>query len=129
MASPGDSVGKDAPITPRQLTVGPQGLPPGFPKTHRKCIRKRRCFPGPAGAAECARRHRGRFAPVADGKPFDVFSGARARTFADILESFVGKRRSFQTVGEKPAHNLIREKFHAAVGVMDDEPFPRAEQL
>ncbi len=37
--------------------------------------------------------------------------------------------RDLQAAGEKPAHNLVGERLHAAVGMVDDEPLARAQWL
>ncbi len=38
-------------------------------------------------------------------------------------------RRGLQAAGEKPAHDLVGKRLHAAVGMVDDEPLARAQLL
>src|SRR6266851_1034986 len=66
---------------------------------------------------------------IADGEPLDVFTGAGAGAFADVLEALRGERRGFEARGEQVAHDVVGEEFHAAIGVVDDEEFAGAEQF
>lgn len=67
--------------------------------------------------------------PVGDGEELDVLRGARAGAFADILEAFGRESRGFERVGKETTDDVVSEELHAAVGVMDDEEFPGAEEL
>src|SRR5579864_6053078 len=66
---------------------------------------------------------------IADGKPLDEFSCARSRALSDILKSFIREGCRFQAVGEQSAHYFVGEEFHAAIGVVNDKPLSRAQQL
>jgi len=63
---------------------------------------------------------------ISDGKPFDEFASARSGAFPDILKSFFRKGCSFQAIGQQSAHYLVGKEFHAAIGVVNDEPLLRA---
>src|SRR6266478_5180443 len=66
---------------------------------------------------------------VADGEPLDEFSCMRSGAFADILKSFVREGCRFQAAGQQSAHHVVGEEFHAAIGVVNDKPLPRAPSL
>ena len=66
---------------------------------------------------------------IAYGKPLDKLSRPRSRTFSDILKSFIRESRRFEAVGQQPTHHVVGEEFHAAIGVVNDKPLPRAQQL
>ena len=63
---------------------------------------------------------------IGDGEPVDGITGARAGPLANVLEAFGCECSGFQAVCEQTAHHIIGEKFHAAIGVMDDKKFARA---
>ncbi len=58
---------------------------------------------------------------VADGEPLDVFAGAGAGTFADVLKTLGSESGGFQAGGQQIAHDIVGEKFHTAIGVVNDE--------
>jgi hypothetical protein len=64
-----------------------------------------------------------------DGEPLDVFTGARAWTLANILETLRGERGGFEAGCQQIAHDVVGEEFHAAIGVVNDEEFARAKQF
>ena len=64
-----------------------------------------------------------------DGEPVDVIALSAARTLAAIVPAIRVDGSGFQAAGEQIAHDFIGEQLHAAVGVMDDEPFPRSQQF
>jgi hypothetical protein len=64
-----------------------------------------------------------------DSEPFDVFAGTRTRAFADVAEAIGSEFGSFKAGIEEAAHDVVGEKFHAAIGVMDDEEFARTEEF
>jgi len=66
---------------------------------------------------------------VADGEPLDVFTGAGAGAFADVLKTLGSESGGFQAGGQQTAHDIVGEKFHAAIGVVNDEEFAGAEQF
>ena len=45
------------------------------------------------------------------------------------MPAVIVERRGLETLDEQSADDLVGEGLRAAAGVMDDEPFPRAEQL
>ena len=66
---------------------------------------------------------------VADGEPLDVFTGAGAWAFADVLKTLGSESGGFQAGGQQIAHDIVGEKFHTAIGVVNDEEFAGAEQF
>jgi len=66
---------------------------------------------------------------IFDGEPFYVFAGAGAGALADVTEAAGSEFGGFETGVEEIAHDVVVEKFHAAIGVMDDEKFLRAEEF
>src|SRR5208283_1554716 len=66
---------------------------------------------------------------VLDGEPIDVFAFARTRPLADIAEAGGSEFDGLQAGLEEAAHNLVGKIQHAALGVMNDEELPRAEQF
>ncbi len=66
---------------------------------------------------------------VGDRQPVDVGGLGRARTLPDVIETLGSERRGLEAVGEQAADHLVGEELHPAIGVVDDEPLGRAEQL
>jgi hypothetical protein len=66
---------------------------------------------------------------VFDGEEFDELGCGRARAFAYVFEALGGEGGGFEAVGEEATDDIVREELHAAVGVVDDEEFLRAEKL
>src|SRR6185312_8391608 len=66
---------------------------------------------------------------VADREPLDVLALGGARAGADVDEAVVGERCRPEAAGQQVLHDLVREELHAAVGVVDDEPLLRTEEL
>src|SRR5262245_21950047 len=61
--------------------------------------------------------------------PFDELAIDRARALADVAPAGFAKLCSVEAFRQQIAHHLVGERLHAAIGVMDDEPFAGAEQL
>ncbi len=66
---------------------------------------------------------------VLDRQPVDVLARRRPRPGADIGEPLRRQLRGLEAVAQQPAHDLIGEELHPAIGVVDDEPLSGAEQL
>jgi hypothetical protein len=66
---------------------------------------------------------------IADGKPLDVFTSAGAGAFAEVLETLRSERGGFEAGGEETAHDVVGEKFHATIGMVNDEEFTGAEKF
>src|SRR6266850_7969013 len=66
---------------------------------------------------------------VLDGKPFDEFTGAGSRSLADVREPLGGQLRCFQAGSQQVADDIAVEEFHAAIGMVNDEKFARAEKF
>ncbi len=66
---------------------------------------------------------------VRDRHPVDVLAFRRAWPRLRVAPAALIQARGLETFGEEAAHDLIREQLHAAVRMMDHEPFGRAEQL
>ena len=60
---------------------------------------------------------------VRDREPVDVRRGLRAGAGADVVEALGTQRRGLEAVRQEPGDDLVGEELHAAVGVVDDEPF------
>ena len=66
---------------------------------------------------------------VADGEPLDVFASAGAGAFADVLETLGSERSGFEASGEEATHDVIGEKLHTAIGVVNDKEFASAKKF
>src|SRR5262249_27858541 len=66
---------------------------------------------------------------VADRVPFDELAVDRARALADVAPTGFAELCGVEAFRQQIAHHLVGERLHAAIGVMDDEPFAGAEQL
>jgi hypothetical protein len=56
------------------------------------------------------------------------FRYRRARTLADVAPAGFAELCGIEAFRQQIAHHLVGERLHAAIGVMDDEPFAGAEQ-
>ena len=66
---------------------------------------------------------------VFDRQPIDKLIFRRARPFADISKSLRAELGCLEAVRQQAAHQFVAKEFHAAIGVVNDEPLARAEQL
>src|SRR5580704_7639722 len=66
---------------------------------------------------------------ISNRQPLDVLAGTGSGTAADVTKSTWSQFGGLQTRSQQPAHDFIREKLHPAIGVMDNEEFPRPQQL
>ena len=66
---------------------------------------------------------------VADREPVEVCGLGGAGAGADVHEAFGAQLGGLEGVREQSADDLVGEELHAAVGVVDDEPLLRAQQL
>jgi len=66
---------------------------------------------------------------VLDGQPIDEVAFRGAGSLPDIAPAPGPDLRGVEALLQQPAHHLIGEGLHAAIGVMDHEPFVRPEQL
>lgn len=62
------------------------------------------------------------FLLILDGQPIDIFAIGAARTFAAVMPAGGIDGSGLQASGQQTAHDLVGEGFHAAVGMVDDEP-------
>ena len=63
------------------------------------------------------------------GMPFYKLASARAMTVLRIRPSFTVEFGRFQIVIKQVSDHIIREKLHAAIGVMDYKPLASSEEL
>jgi hypothetical protein len=66
---------------------------------------------------------------VGDGKPVDVGRFCGAWPLTEIGESVRAERGGLEAVRQQPAHDLVGEALHPAVGVVDHEPLLGTQQL
>ena len=66
---------------------------------------------------------------VLDREPIDILSLARSRAVAGVSPLCPVVRRRLEAPREEVAEDFPREELHAAVRVVNDEPFPRAQEL
>src|SRR4051812_2010077 len=66
---------------------------------------------------------------IGDREPVDLLARGRAGAGADVAKAAFTELRRLQAPLEEVAHELVREEPHAAVGVVDDEPLLRPEEL
>src|ERR1039458_3971966 len=69
------------------------------------------------------------FLLVADGEPFNEIARVRSGTSSGILPFAILKRRRLQTLGQQAADHFIREIEHAAVGMVNHEPFSGSQKF
>jgi hypothetical protein len=62
---------------------------------------------------------------VRNGQPLDVLAGSRARSLTNVLPLPADQGRGVEALRQKASNDFIGEEFHAALGVMDHEPFAR----
>ena len=66
---------------------------------------------------------------VGDRQPVDELAFGRAGAVADIVEAALAECGGLEAACEQAAHDFVGEELHAAVRVMNDEPFSGAEEL
>ncbi len=66
---------------------------------------------------------------IADGEPVDIFAVHPAFVHAGVHPLAVLELGGAQAVAQQAAHDVVGKGFHAAVGVVNDEPFLRSQQL
>jgi hypothetical protein len=73
-------------------------------------------------------RHQRRYALlVFDGVPFNELAGARAVTVLGVRPSLPVEFCGFETVSEQVSDDVVGEKLHAAIGMVDDKPLARTQ--
>ena len=66
---------------------------------------------------------------IFDRVPVDEMAPDRPAAMLRIGPRLVVEIRGRETIVEQGAHDLVGKRFHAAIGVVDDEPFVSAKQL
>jgi hypothetical protein len=66
---------------------------------------------------------------VRERQPIDKVTRVGSRALADILSALITDLCSFEAALQKPSDNGVGKKCHSAIGVMDDEPLLRSQQL
>src|SRR5512139_2248393 len=66
---------------------------------------------------------------VGNGEPADVFALWRTASAAGIVPAAGVDAGGLEAAAQQLAHDVVGEGFHAAVGVVDDEPLAGAQQL
>lgn len=69
------------------------------------------------------------FRVVTDGQPVDEIALPAAFPDPGIVPAILVHRGSLQAAGQQPVHDFVGKGLHAAVGVVDDKPLARGEQL
>ena len=66
---------------------------------------------------------------VCERQPIDKVTLLGSRALANILPTLIAELCRFETAFQKPAHNGVGKKCHSAIGMMDDKPLLRSQQL
>jgi len=66
---------------------------------------------------------------IFDRVPVDEMTADRASTMLGIGPRLAVEIRGREIIVEQGTHDLVGKRFHAAIGVVDDEPFVSAKQL
>ena len=64
--------------------------------------------------------------PVGFADPHTLAAGPRTWSSPNVSKAFVGQCCCFQTIRQQRTHYIVGEEFHAAIGVMNYKPLPRA---
>src|SRR5262245_10347622 len=63
---------------------------------------------------------------IRKGVPFDISTIDRSGTLSMIMPAALVESGRFEALFQKSGHDIVAEQLHAAVRVVDHEPFPRA---
>jgi zinc-binding alcohol dehydrogenase family protein len=66
---------------------------------------------------------------IGKGEPLNVPTVNRARSDADIAPAIIVQFGGFETLAQEMADDLVGKKLHAAIRVVNDEPFTGSQQL